>query len=494
MPRILLAHSFFLRFDPKAWKQSFAYPPLGTLYAAGALREAGFEVALFDATFAEDERAFEAVFARTRPDMVLFFEDNFNFLSKMCLARMRRACFTMARHARGEGAFVAAQGSDPVDHLPDYFANGIDAVICGEGEETAVELARAFPDGDLSVIAGLAYPTPDGPKLGPRRPLIRELDSLPFPAWDLADIDAYRAVWMRAKGYFSLNIVTTRGCPFHCNWCAKPVYGQVYHSRSPENVMAEIESLRERFRPDHLWFCDDILGLKPGWLRRFAELTEERNCRIPFSCQTRVDLMLQEDNVRHIAKAGARTVWVGAESGSQHVLDAMEKGTTVAQIHEATTLLQCAGVGVAWFLQFGYLGETAEDIRATVDMVRRGRPDDIGISVSYPLPGTRFYDMVRSRLGKKQNWEDSGDLDLLFPGAFHPSFYRALHRAVHREFRIRQALRAMRKRDAAGADRRRIRLLPWYGIGYIAARISMVIARLRRPLHAPDPAAAAGAA
>src|SRR5512143_2399351 len=198
MPRILLAHSFFLRFDPKAWRQAFAHPPLGTLYAAGALRTAGFDVAFFDATFAENERAFEEAFGRTRPEIVLFFEDNFNFLSKMCLARMRRACFEMARHAHRNGAFVAAQGSDPVDHLRDYFDNGVDVVICGEGEETAVELMRAAPRGDLAGIAGIAYPTPDGPRQTPKRPLIRDLDALPFPAWDLVDIEAYRDVWMKA--------------------------------------------------------------------------------------------------------------------------------------------------------------------------------------------------------------------------------------------------------------------------------------------------------
>ena len=273
---------------------------------------------------------------------------------------------------------------------------------------------------------------------------------LPFPAWDLVDVEKYRAIWLKRHGYFSMNMVTTRGCPFHCNWCAKPIWGQRYHSRSPENVAAEMKWLKETYHPDHIWFADDILGLKPGWLPRFADAVHAQGSRIPFKCLSRADLLTRAGEVDALARAGAQTVWMGAESGSQKILDAMDKGTRVEQIHEAARRLKAAGIRVGFFLQFGYPGETREDIEKTIQLVRDCDPDDIGISVSYPMPGTKFYDAVREQLGEKQNWQDSQDLAMLYQGPFSTEFYRKLHSVIHKEFRARKAWKSLKSgRDVA---------------------------------------------
>ena len=203
-----------------------------------------------------------------------------------------------------------------------------------------------------------------------------------------------------------MNIVTTRGCPYHCNWCAKPIYGQRYTTRTPQRVATEIESLLKQYRPDHLWIADDIFGLKPGWIEQFAAIVTERRAVVPFKCLMRAD-GVTESTARALRSAGCRTVWVGAESGSQRVLDWMEKGTRVDQIETAARRLHAENIAVGFFLQFGYPGETLDDIQLTLDMVRRCRPDDIGVSVSYPLPGTKFYERVKADLGEKQNWVDS---------------------------------------------------------------------------------------
>jgi anaerobic magnesium-protoporphyrin IX monomethyl ester cyclase len=466
-------------------------PPLGTLLAAAVLRDAGHEVALFDPMFAHGERDIVPHLDAFRPAVVLFFEDNFHYLSKMCLRRMREALFVMAAEAKQRGCTVVVQGSDPGDHLPEYFSRGVDIAIIGEGEQTALELLAMLPSipaearadarhrARLDAVRGIAFPDAAGaPRLTPKRPLLRDLDALPFAAWDLVDMPRYREAWRGRHGYFSLNVATTRGCPYHCNWCAKPVYGQSYTSRSPEKVAEELLHLKQAYAPDRIWFTDDILGLTPGWLARFADVVTEKDCRIPFSCQTRADLLLREDNARHMARAGAHTVWLGAESGSQAVLDAMDKGTTVAQIRDATRILRGAGARVAWFLQFGYLGESWSDVRATLRLLREEAPDDIGVSVSYPLPGTAFYDTVRDRLGDKRNWTDSGDLALMFPGTFRPAFYRALHVAVHKEFRLRQALRALRRRDFSPPALRRIALMPWNIAQLCVARLGTRAMRL----------------
>jgi anaerobic magnesium-protoporphyrin IX monomethyl ester cyclase len=158
-----------------------------------------------------------------------------------------------------------------------------------------------------------------------------------------------------------------------------------------------------------------------------------------------VDLILKGDTIPALKRAGAQRVWVGAESGSQKILDAMDKGTRVEHIYAAAERLHQAGVEVGFFLQFGYPGETREDIERTLQMVRDCKPDDIGMSVSYPLPGTRFFAAVQHELGSRQNWLDSDDLAMLYHGPFSTAFYRVLHRRLHREFRARKAWDELRQ-------------------------------------------------
>jgi anaerobic magnesium-protoporphyrin IX monomethyl ester cyclase len=442
MAQVLLTHSYFLRFDPKEFRAMMPYPPLGTLYAASYLREKGFRVALHDVMFSTGEAELQDAITHHRPGIVVIYDDQFNYLTKMCLTRMREAAFAMTGIARAVKCTVIIFSSDAADHLDEYFAHGADYVICGEAEDTLGELVSALLSADASAvtrISGIAYMRDDKlVRTSPRR--VREhLDGFPFPAWDLIDLTQYRIAWRRRHGYFSLNLVTTRGCPFHCNWCAKPIYGQVYHTRSPENVVEEMLWLQHVAQPDHLWFADDIFGLTPGWVAQFQEEVVRRGAHIPFKCLSRVDLLLKGNTVQHLKAAGCQTVWVGAESGSQRILDAMEKGTKVDQIHEATSLLHQNGIRVGFFLQYGYPGETWDDIEKTLAMVRECRPDEIGISVSYPLPGTPFYQRVVKDLEQKQNWTDSGDLDMMYRGSYQPDFYRALHTLTHKKFRIWQA-------------------------------------------------------
>jgi radical SAM superfamily enzyme YgiQ (UPF0313 family) len=439
---VLFTHSYFLRFDPKEYASMMPYPPLGTLYAASTARQRGYRVALFDSMLAEHEADILPVLSTHHPSIVVIYDDDFNYLTKMCLTRMREAAFRISEYAHRAGCTVVVHGSDPVDHLEEYFSHHASFVICGEGEQTLTELLDALlaRRGDPSAIAGLAFMRDGRVIRTSPRAVMKNLDALPFPAWDLLDGDHYRSVWTSRHGYYSTNMVTTRGCPFHCNWCAKPLYGQVYNSRTPENVVEEMIALRDALKPDHIWFCDDIFGLKPGWIAAFSEEVIRRGVKTPFKCLARVDLLVKDHMVENLRRAGCVNVWVGAESGSQKILDAMEKGTTVEQIREATRLLKDAGIRVGFFLQYGYPGETRGDIDLTLGMVRDCRPDDIGISVSYPLPGTRFYERVRASLGEKHNWVDSQDLDLMFPGAYPPEFYRLLHRVTHKRFRMWQGL------------------------------------------------------
>jgi anaerobic magnesium-protoporphyrin IX monomethyl ester cyclase len=444
---VLFGQAYFLRFDPKQWDAQQPYAPLGALYAAAVVRDRCYSVALFDAMLAESEAEWTTALSAHRPRVAVIYEDSFNYLSKMCLSRMRDAALTMVAAAKAHGARVIVAGSDASDHPGLYLDRGAELVICGEGEATLTEVLDALERESglpLEAIDGIAFRGSDGQILKTRpRGMMRDLDDLPFPAWDLVDVERYRAIWRNRHGYFSMNVATTRGCPYHCNWCAKPIYGQRYIARSPQTVVDEIEWLKREYRPDHLWIADDIFGLKPGWIEEFARLVVERRAAVPFKCLLRAD-GVTPSIVAALRAAGCRTVWVGAESGSQRVLDAMEKGTTVEQIIDARARLGAAGIEVGFFLQFGYPGETFDDIQLTLRMVRVSRPDDIGVSVSYPLPGTPFYERVKAELGDKQNWVDSNDLALMYRGTYRPEFYRALHALVHAQFRGRRALEALR--------------------------------------------------
>lgn len=447
MADILLTHSYFLRYDQKEYHAMMPYPPLGTLYAAALLRERGFSVALFDSMLANNEQEILPLLEQHNPSYVIIYDDDFNYLTKMCLSKMRNAAFTMSRLAKERGCTVIVHGSDPADHAESYLQHGADYVIIGEGETALCELIashRKTSGTEISGIQGIAYQKDDSVHHNPQRPVLTDLDQLPFPARDLVDHKRYRSLWKKNHGYFSMNLVTTRGCPFHCNWCAKPIYGQVYHSRTPENVVEEMVLLKKEYQPDHLWFCDDIFGLKPGWIPQFADVLEQNDAAIPFKCLSRADLLLKEETVRHLARANCRSVWIGAESGSQKILDAMEKGTTVQQIYESASLLRRYGIRVGFFLQYGYPGETKSDIELTLRMVKDCQPDELGVSVSYPLPGTKFHERVKEQLGEKQNWVDSQDLAMMYQGTYSTEFYRALHHLTHKKFRVWQGIELLK--------------------------------------------------
>jgi anaerobic magnesium-protoporphyrin IX monomethyl ester cyclase len=437
---VLIGQAYALRLDPKLQAAGQPYAPLGALYAAAVARSRGHRVALYDAMIGASAREWDDALVRHRPQVAVLYEDGFNYLTKMCLLRVREAGLAMVAAARERGCTVLVSSSDATDHPEPYLAAGARAVVAGEGEVTLAETLEALEaQTSLDGVAGLILRAGDGSvRRTARRPTLRDLDTLPAPAWDLVDVAAYRARWRKKHGYFAMNAVTTRGCPYHCNWCAKPIYGQRYAVRGPEAVAAEMAWLKGTYAPDRLSFFDDLFGLAPGWVEGFADHVVAQRAAIPFKCLSRAD-RLDDATVAALARAGCREVWMGAESGSQKILDAMEKGTTVEQIREATRRLRAQGIAVGFFLQFGYPGEGLDEIRETLDLVRDCRPEDVGISVAYPLPGTRFYERVRSQLGAKQNWDDSDDLAMMYKGPFPTEFYRTLHRVVHHERRLQGA-------------------------------------------------------
>ena len=205
-------------------------------------------------------------------------------------------------------------------------------------------------------------------------------------------------------------------------------------------MVEELKFLKQRYQFDHIWFCDDIFGLKPGWVDEFANLVLQEKLQFRFKIQSRADLLIQENYIEALARAGCETAWMGAESGSQKILDAMDKGTTTQQIFDATHMLKKHGIKPSFFIQFGYPGETKDDIQKTIDLINSLLPSDIGISVSYPLPGTKFFEKVKSELKEKSNWTDSDELKLMFKNTYPAAYYKQLHRYVHKNYRKHLAI------------------------------------------------------
>lgn len=432
MADVLLTHSYHLPYDRKQVRKMQPYPPLATLYAAALLRSKGIAVAVHDTMLAEVDE-FSHALAMHKPKIVAIYDDDFNFLTKMCLTNMREVAWRFASEAKLAGALVLAHGSDATDNSLEFLMNGFDGVLLGEAEETLLGVcSRVLESQPWDHVPGLVHHS--GGRVFRNSPLrpSSNLEGLPEPARDLIDLEPYRKAWTEAHGYFSLNMVSSRGCPFRCNWCAKPIFGDHFALRTPESVASEILRLREEFGAEHVWFADDIFALNRHWIQAFAIEVERLGCVMPFKIQTRAEL-LNTATVDALKRAGCNEVWMGVESGSQAVLDAMDKGLTPLDVVMARERLRTAGIRACFFLQFGYPGEHLEDLQKTIELVRSTRPDDIGVSLSYPLPNTKFHAMVQEQMGRKRNWKDSDDLCVIFKGAYTDSFYRAVRDALHCE-------------------------------------------------------------
>jgi anaerobic magnesium-protoporphyrin IX monomethyl ester cyclase len=341
----------------------------------------------------------------------------------------------MAKAARAIGAVTIVHGSDSTDSPLLFLQNGFDFVCCGEAEQTLVRLCASILRSERTPnLDGLIRLDHRGAIVeGPQRLAKNSAwPSLADPARDLIDLEPYRRAWTNAHGTFSMNMVSSRGCPYHCNWCAKPISGNSFQIRPAAAVAEEMRFLKVNTGTQHIWFGDDIFALNQHWVREFSAEVTRRDASIPFKIQSRANLM-SEETVEHLKIAGCHEVWMGVESGSQTVLDAMDKGLNLSSVRVARERLKQAGIRACYFLQFGYPGEAWPELKETIAFVRETRPDEVGISFSYPLPGTAFYERVRVQLGAKRNWTDSDDLCVMFRAAYTTDFYRAVRDALHAE-------------------------------------------------------------
>jgi len=406
--RLLLTHGFFLDEDPKEQQIAKPYPPLGILYLSAYLRSRGFDVDVYDSTFGSRRELFGMLDAG--PPGLLGVYAN--------LSTRKNALAIVAR-AKEAGWRVVLGGPEPANYAAEYLAAGADFIVPGEGELVLEQLLQGSvaPDGVLYRDAsGQVVRTPAAAQ-------IADLNVLPWPDRERIDIGRYLRTWRERHGVGSVSLVTARGCPYHCRWCSHATYGKTHRRRSVAGVADEVQWIVETYRPEMLWYADDVFTIHAGWTRTFAAELRRRGIRLPFECITRAD-RLDEQTADALAEMGCFRVWIGSESGSQKVLDAMQRGVRVEQVYDAVTRVRARGIQAGMFLMWGYEGEGVDDIQATVEHVRRCRPDVYLTTVSYPIKGTPYYDEVAPKLVTIGEWSASTDRDVHIRGRHSRGYFQ----------------------------------------------------------------------
>jgi len=392
------------------------YVPLGILYLCSHLRQKGFKVEVFDSTFSTYQDLLFAL-EHTPPAVLGIYA---NLMTRPNVVKILKA-------AKATGWRTVVGGPEPGSYIREYLEAGADVVVVGEGELTLEELLPALREDSpaaLHRVNGIAFRLPDGNiHVTPPRAQIANIDLQPWPAREDVDIDQYVQTWRAHHGQGSVSLITARGCAYRCRWCSHQVFGKTHRRRKPASVAQELEWLLARYTPDMAWFADDVFTIHHGWLYEYAALAKERGLLIPFECITRAD-RLNEKVVDTLAELRCFRVWIGSESGSQRILDAMERGVTVEQVQHAVALCKSRGIQTGMFLMWGYQGEELSDILATVDHVKRSDPDVFFTTVAYPIKGTPYFDEVAAQVLSSSPWEQGSDRDFRLRGRHSRRFFQ----------------------------------------------------------------------
>jgi anaerobic magnesium-protoporphyrin IX monomethyl ester cyclase len=410
---LLLTHGYFLDEDAKEREIMRPYAPLGILYICSHLRARGFDAEVFDSTFRSRNELLAEL--QSRPPAVL---------GVYSTLMTRRNVVEIVESAKQCGWTTVVGGPEAGSYAREYLRNGADYVVIGEGEHTLEELLSALRAGaSPDQINGIAFLGDEGElRQAAPRAQIRDLDAQPWPARDAVDIDQYVRTWRDHHGKGSVNLITARGCPYKCRWCSHHVFGMTHRRRNPVKVVDELEFLIDRYRPDIGWVADDVFTIHPGWLFEYAAEMKRRDLRLPFECISRAD-RINERVADTLAELGCFRVWIGSESGSQRILDSMQRGVTVEQVQAATDTCKQRGIQTGMFLMWGYEGEEIADIEATVEHVKRTSPDVFFTTVAYPIKGTPYFETVADRAINDAEWRSTSDREIRIRGRHSRRFY-----------------------------------------------------------------------
>jgi anaerobic magnesium-protoporphyrin IX monomethyl ester cyclase len=423
---ILLTHGYFLYEDPKELQIMKPYPPLGILYICSHLRHKGVRAEVFDSTFSLRQELFDLL--HQGPPSILGIYANLMTRSKVV---------EILRVAKEAGWQTLVGGPEPGAYVQEYLLAGADVVVIGEGELTLEELVPALQSrADLHRVDGIAFLAEDGSVVRTKpREQIKDIDAQPWPARDCIDMSRYVDVWREHHGKGSVSLITARGCPYHCKWCSHEVFGKTHRRRKPASVAEELEFLIRQYEPQMAWMADDVFTIHHGWLFQYATELKRRGLKLPFECISRAD-RLNRQVVETLAEIGCFRVWIGSESGSQRILDAMERGVTVEEVQSGVALCRSAGIQTGMFLMWGYEGEEMSDIEATVEHVKKSDPDIFFTTVAYPIKGTPYFSEVADRVEGLKLWSEGSDRDFRIRNRHSRQYYRFADKLLRSEVEL----------------------------------------------------------
>jgi anaerobic magnesium-protoporphyrin IX monomethyl ester cyclase len=443
MSDILLTHGYFLFEDEKEIQIMRPYPPLGLLYISAYLRREGIDVEVFDSTFSQRQDLFDRL------------AEGGGVIGLYTNLMTRKPVLEIVAAAKAHNWTVILGGPESANYPNEYLLAGADVIVTGEGETTLAELLPALAARGphrLNGVAGTTFRDEEGTVVtNPERTKIADLDSIPWPDRGQIDQARYVDVWREKHGMGSVNMITARGCPYKCNWCSHAVFGYTHRRRSYLDSAAELEHITERYRPDQVWYADDVFTISHPWLFGYANELKRRNLRVPFETISRADRMMKEEVLKTLADMGCYRIWIGSESGSQRILDGMERGVKVDQVLWAVKAAKRFGIQVGMFLMWGYPGEQIEDIAATVDLVRKCQPDIHLTTVAYPIKNTGFFRKTADSVVTEKQWSEATDRDYRIKGRHSRAYYKQADSWLNNEV---EATRLDSKNPAEAALRR----------------------------------------
>ena len=437
--KILLTHGYFLKEDPAELKIMKPYPPLGMLYISAWLEKKKIGHELFDTTFSDFEKQ-TGYSGSFHPDVIGIYT------TLKTKRNVLRLISFIRKNEENHETFIIIGGPDGRYQAENYLHHGADMIIPGEGEITFEETLDCISSGQenflsrndqffslLRNVPGIIFRNNTGEIIRTAERKLLAMAELPFPARHRVDIEQYMKSWKEKHGYASLTISSMRGCPYSCNWCSKNIYGNTYRRRDPSLVVDEIEWIKSTFNPDQLWFTDDVFTISKEWMKKFAGELHARDLNLPYECISRTDCM-DDEMIGLLIETGCRKLWIGAESGSQRVLDLMNRKTDINKTIEVFRNLHKNGIASGTFLMLGYPGETKKDILQTASFLKLAKPDEMTITMAYPIKGTRFYEEEESSFLSPYNWETMTDRDIQYKKPYNRRFYRFAIRYLFNRF------------------------------------------------------------
>lgn len=414
--KIVLTHGYFLHEDEKELEIMRPYPTLGLLYVNAYLKQNGKSVVVLDSTFITKKEWFD-ILEKEQPTILAFYTNLMTKLNVVMLVKEIKA--------RLPNLKLIVGGPDVTYNLNNYLSAGFDFAIIGEGEQTMLELCEAIENGaSVNEIQGIAFQENTETIQTKARTKIKELKTLPFPDRDAIPIEKYLEVWKTHHGMRTLNISTQRGCPYTCKWCSTAVYGQSYRRNTPEQVVAEILEMKEKYAVEALWFVDDVFTVSHKWLKELHAEFEKNGLTIPFECITRAE-RLNDNVLKQLKDMGCFRIWIGAESGSQRIIDKMDRKVTLESVQTMMNRTQELGMEAGTFIMVGYPGEEHEDIVATMEHIKKCNPSYLTITQAYPIKGTAMYNEIKGDIFSDLNWETSTDRDIKFKLPYSDKYYKS---------------------------------------------------------------------